>query len=119
MSVSPYEVLITPLGAAASATMSLGAKLYDELTAAGIEVLLDDRDERPGVKFKDADLVGIPLRVSIGEKSLAKSEVELKPRGGTLQAVKQDEAVARVVAFRESRAVRLGMAGRAEFVLII
>ncbi len=78
--------------------MQLGLEMYEALTAAGIEVLLDDRDERPGFKFKDADLIGIPLRVSIGEKSLAKGEVELKPRGGVLQAVKKEDAVAQVIA---------------------
>ncbi len=98
MSVAPYQVLLTPLGAAGSATMTLAENLYRELTAAGVEVLLDDRDERPGVKFKDADLIGIPLRVSIGEKSLAKGEVEMKPRGGAVQAVPKDEAAGRVLA---------------------
>ena len=98
MSVAPYQVLLTPLGAAGSATMTLAETLYRELSDAGIEVLLDDRDERPGVKFKDADLIGVPLRVGIGEKSLAKGEVELKPRGGALQAVRREEAVAQVIA---------------------
>ena len=51
------------------------------LTAAGVEVLLDDRDERPGVKFKDCDLLGIPLRVVIGPKALEKGQVEVKQRG--------------------------------------
>jgi len=58
-----------------------------------VDVILDDRDERPGVKFKDADLVGFPIRIALGEKSLAKGEVEIKPRGGALQAVKIDNAV--------------------------
>ena len=62
-----------------------------------MEVILDDRDERPGVKFKDADLVGFPIRVGIGEKSLAKGEVEIKPRGGALMPVKAEEAVAKVL----------------------
>ena len=68
-----------------------------ELTAQGMEVILDDRDERPGVKFKDADLVGFPIRIALGEKSLAKGEVEIKPRDGAFQAVKIDEAVAEVL----------------------
>ena len=63
-----------------------------------MDVILDDRDERPGVKFKDSELVGFPIRVGIGEKSLAKGEVEIKPRTGALQAVKSDEAVAKVLA---------------------
>jgi len=69
-----------------------------------LEVILDDRDERPGVKFKDADLVGFPIRVSIGEKSLAKGEVEIKPRGGAIIPVKIDQAVARVVELAKQQA---------------
>jgi prolyl-tRNA synthetase len=98
LSVAPYQVCITPLGVAPdSAVMKLTEKIYAELTARGVEVILDDRDERPGVKFKDADLVGFPIRVGIGEKSLAKGEVELKPRGGALQPVKADAAVEAVM----------------------
>jgi prolyl-tRNA synthetase len=80
-----------------SAAMQLAEKYYAELTAQGIDVILDDRDERPGVKFKDADLVGFPIRIAIGEKSLAKGEVEIKPRNAPLIAIKSDEAVARVL----------------------
>jgi len=63
----------------------------------GVEVILDDRDERPGVKFKDSELIGFPLRIGIGEKSLAKGEVELKPRGGALIAIKPDQVVTRIL----------------------
>jgi prolyl-tRNA synthetase len=98
LAVAPFAVCLTPLGVAPdSATMKLAEKLYAELTERGVEVILDDRDERPGVKFKDADLIGFPLRVAIGEKSLAKGEVELKPRGGVLTPVKMEEAVTRVI----------------------
>jgi prolyl-tRNA synthetase len=98
LGVAPYTVCITPLGVApGSATMTLAEKIYNELTARGVEVILDDRDERPGVKFKDADLVGFPIRLGIGEKSLAKGEVEIKPRGGALQSVKADAAVEAVM----------------------
>ena len=98
LSVAPYTVLITPLGVAPdSAVMKLAEQLYAELLAKGVDVLLDDRDDRPGVKFKDADLVGFPIRLGIGEKSLAKGEVELKRRGGELTPVKADEAVAKVM----------------------
>jgi prolyl-tRNA synthetase len=94
LSVAPYQVCITPLGIAPeSETMKLAEKIYAELTAKGVDVILDDRDERPGVKFKDSELVGFPIRLGIGEKSLAKGEVELKPRNGALQSVKIDEAV--------------------------
>ncbi|MBI3868154.1 MAG: proline--tRNA ligase [Verrucomicrobia bacterium] len=92
MSVAPYQVLITPLGVAGSETMKLAEQLYADLIGRGIEVLLDDRDDRPGVKFKDADLIGIPLRVGIGEKSLAKGEVEFKPRGGALEMLPAGQA---------------------------
>lgn len=99
LSVAPYQVCITPLGVAPdSPAMKLAETIYAELTARGVETILDDRDERPGVKFKDADLVGFPIRVSIGEKSLAKGEVEIKPRGGAIVSAKIEEALDRVLA---------------------
>ncbi|MCX6894359.1 MAG: proline--tRNA ligase [Verrucomicrobia bacterium] len=98
LAVAPYTVCITPLGVApGSPAMTLAEKIYTELTARGVDVILDDRDDRPGVKFKDADLVGFPLRISIGEKSLAKGEVELKPRNAPLQAIKAEDAVEAVM----------------------
>jgi prolyl-tRNA synthetase len=98
LSVAPYQVCITPLGIAPeSETMKLAEKIYAELTAKGVDVILDDRDERPGVKFKDSELVGFPIRIGIGEKSLAKGEVELKPRNGALQAIKAEDAVEAVM----------------------
>jgi len=97
-SVAPYTVCITALGVApGSETMKLAEQIYSELTARGIDVILDDRDERPGFKFKDADLIGFPIRVGIGEKSLAKGEVEIKIRGGELTPVKKEQAVERVL----------------------
>ena len=96
--VAPHTVCITPLNIAPEGpVMQLAEKIYAELAAAGVDVILDDRDERPGFKFKDSELVGFPLRVGIGEKSLAKGEVELKPRAGALQAVKVEETVAKVL----------------------
>ncbi len=98
LSVAPYQVCITPLAVAPeSEAMKLAEKLYAELTARGVDVILDDRDERPGVKFKDSELVGFPIRIGIGEKSLAKGEVELKPRNGALQSIKTEEAVEAVM----------------------
>jgi prolyl-tRNA synthetase len=98
LSVAPYQVCITPLAVGPETpVMKLARQIYAELTAKGVEVILDDRDDRPGVKFKDADLVGFPIRVGIGEKSLAKGEVELKRRGGELVPVKAEEIVARVL----------------------
>ena len=99
LSVAPYTVCITPLNVTGeSPTLKLAEKLYAELTAQGVDVILDDRDERPGVKFKDSELVGFPIRIGIGEKSLAKGEVEIKPRGGVLLPVKVEEATAKVLA---------------------
>ena len=80
MTIAPYQVLILPLNVADTTTMRTAQELYDELTEAGLEVLLDDRDERAGFKFKDADLIGIPLRLTIGERSLKEGRVELKLR---------------------------------------
>ena len=97
ISVAPYTVCITPLAVAPDTqVMQLAEKVYADLSAQGVEVIIDDRDERPGVKFKDADLVGFPIRIGIGEKSLAKGEVELKLRGGTLTPIKPDQVVARI-----------------------
>jgi prolyl-tRNA synthetase len=79
MSVAPYHVHLVTIGKE-DAVISTAQALYDALGKAGIEVLWDDRDERPGVKFKDADLIGVPLRVTIGAKALAAGQVELKPR---------------------------------------
>jgi prolyl-tRNA synthetase len=108
LTTAPYAVCLTPLNVAAdSAPMRLAEQLYAELTAQGVEVLLDDRDERPGVKFKDADLVGFPLRVNLGEKALARGEVELKPRGGALTAVKAEAARAAVLEWLAAESARL------------
>jgi prolyl-tRNA synthetase len=98
ISVAPYTVCLTPLSVAPdSAVMKLAEQLYADLSARGVEVILDDRDERPGFKFKDSELIGFPIRVGIGEKSLAKGEVELKMRGGALTPVKVEEALEKVL----------------------
>jgi prolyl-tRNA synthetase len=98
ISVAPYTVCITPLNVAPeSSVMRCAEQIYADLTARGVDVILDDRNDRPGVKFKDSELVGFPIRVGIGEKSLAKGEVEIKPRAGALMAVKADQAVESVL----------------------
>ncbi|MHB8204213.1 MAG: proline--tRNA ligase [Desulfomonilaceae bacterium] len=78
--LAPFTVMITPVGAKSDAINDTAQKVYDELWNAGIDALWDDRDERPGVKFKDADLLGIPFRVTIGQKALAQGNVELRDR---------------------------------------
>jgi prolyl-tRNA synthetase len=103
LSVAPYTVCITPLAVApGSPVMALAEKIYQKLSGSGVEVILDDRDERPGVKFKDSELIGFPLRIGIGEKSLAKGEVELKPRGGALCAVPSEQAVEQLLKLLKS-----------------
>jgi prolyl-tRNA synthetase len=107
LSVAPYQVCITPLSIAPeSEVMKLAEKFYVELSAKNVDVILDDRDDRPGVKFKDSELVGFPIRIGIGEKSLAKGEVELKPRNGALQSVKIEDAMAAVLKLLEENTTK-------------
>ncbi len=78
--IAPYQIVIVPINVKDEAQMALCEKLYVELSDAGMEVVLDDRDERSGVKFKDADLIGFPLRITIGPKALKENQVEVKVR---------------------------------------
>ena len=80
INVAPYTVQIIPLNVNDAEVMRITNQIYAELTNAGIDVLMDDRDQRPGFKFKDADLIGIPLRVTIGGKGLAEGIAEIKWR---------------------------------------
>lgn len=79
MAIAPYQVMLTPIGKD-DEPKQVASELHDALEAAGVEVLLDDRNERPGVKFKDADLIGVPLRVTVGKRGLANGQLELKAR---------------------------------------
>ena len=80
MTLAPYEVLLSPVKVTDPGTKEAMERLHNDLTAAGIDVLLDDRDVRAGVKFKDADLIGIPLRVVISERGLKEGKLEMKWR---------------------------------------
>jgi prolyl-tRNA synthetase len=94
--IAPLQVMVVPVNITDSRSWEAAQSLHDALEAGGVEVLLDDRDERPGVKFKDADLIGLPLRVTIG-KALAQGRVELMARGArrtTLVGI--EEAVPRL-----------------------
>lgn len=92
-SVAPYQVYLVAVGESKEVREATD-KLYEELTGKGIEVLYDDRDVRPGEKFADADLLGIPMRVVVSEKTLAQDSVELKNRNSTeVSIVKITEAV--------------------------
>lgn len=104
MAIAPYQVIVTPIGKG-EAVNDAALRLYEELHAAGVEVLLDDRDDRPGVKFKDADLLGIPLRVTIGQRGLDKGSIEIKRR--TDEAAEEVELSA-AADYVRSEVVRLG-----------
>ncbi len=98
--IAPYHVLITLMKPDDEKQRAAAGKLACELVGAGVDVLTDDRDERPGVKFKDADLVGIPIRVTIGDKALEQGGVEFKARKdtGKGEVVPMGEIVARCLA---------------------
>lgn len=87
ITVAPYQVHLVLLPDAAGQAQREAEALYARLQAAGVEVLFDDRDERPGVKFKDADLIGLPLRVTVSERSLKQGGVELKRRTAPDRAI--------------------------------
>ena len=94
MPLAPFHVLISMVNPKDEQVREVSEKLYRELLDAGIEVLLDDRDERPGIKFKDADLIGIPLRVTVGARNLKEGNVELKERSSGEQSLVAIDAVA-------------------------
>tara|TARA_R110002096_G_scaffold44526_11_gene120344 strand:- start:4566 stop:6290 length:1725 start_codon:yes stop_codon:yes gene_type:complete len=102
MSIAPYQVTVLPLQMNDDDVIAAANTLYDELKALGVDVLLDDRQERPGAKFKDADLIGIPLRIAIGKRSLGEGNLELKWRrdedASALPVAGAAEAIAKLVA---------------------
>jgi prolyl-tRNA synthetase len=97
MPIAPFQVLILPVNMKVDLLRETAEELYQTLLNQGIEVLFDDREETPGVKFKDADLIGIPLRVTLGEKNLKKGLVEInRRRTGEISLVKKEEAVSKI-----------------------
>jgi prolyl-tRNA synthetase len=96
-SIAPFEVLLTALNVRNVEVADEAASLYDELRAAGLDVLYDDREESAGVKFNDADLLGLPVRVVVSPRNLKNGQVEVKPRSGAeARMVARGEAVASV-----------------------
>ncbi|MDT8273179.1 MAG: proline--tRNA ligase, partial [Desulfomonilia bacterium] len=92
--IAPFQVLVLPISLGDAKVMETAEALYDSLKDRGIDPLMDDRDVRPGVKFKDADLIGVPIRITVGAKDLAGGYVEIKNRGqGTVEKVAPDCAV--------------------------
>lgn len=79
MAIAPYQAVVVPVNVTDETQMGLGQKLYDQLREAGVQVVLDDRDERAGVKFKDSDLIGFPIRITAGKKA-AEGLLEVKMR---------------------------------------
>jgi len=97
MPLAPFQVLILPININTDSLREAAEHLYQAFSENGIEVLFDDREETPGVKFKDADLIGIPLRVTLGEKNLKKGLVEIKKRRtGEVSLVKKEEVLLRI-----------------------
>jgi prolyl-tRNA synthetase len=106
MPLAPFHVHVLAVNQKHEASRDTAEKLAGELEARGIEVLLDDRDERPGAKFKDADLLGMPLRVTVGERGLAEGVVEVRDRkAGAVEKVPVAEASG-IVARRVQEALR-------------
>ncbi len=103
--LAPYTVLVVLLNADQEAVVSAAEKVYEDLKTAGVDVLFDDRRERPGVKFKDMDLIGFPVRVVVGKKGLAAGEIELSlRRDPTRRMVPLADATSAVLALLETAA---------------
>ena len=97
--LAPYGAHVVPGNVADTALRETAESLSDALEAAGVDTLLDDREERPGVKFKDADLIGLPVRITVGPRALARGCVEVKARTAPEAAeVPVAEVAARVAA---------------------
>jgi prolyl-tRNA synthetase len=109
VSIAPFEVLVVALDPRDDEASKVAHELHDKLAAAGIDVLLDDRDERAGFKFKDADLIGIPLRLVVGKRSLQAGGVEVSRRAAVddKQVLPPDEAVKHAVQFVRTERTRL------------
>lgn len=98
MALAPYQVILTPVNVKDEVLFRTSEDLYQKLSSAGLDVLLDDRDERAGVKFMDADLLGIPLRVTLGPKRLAEGKVEVRlRRSGEVKILSLKEVEAFIV----------------------
>ena len=99
MPIAPFQVIIVPVNNKSEPLMETAEGIYRLLSGNGVEVLLDDRDSTPGVKFKDADLIGIPLRVILGEKNLKRGLVEIRRRkNGETIMIGKDKATETILA---------------------
>lgn len=101
--IAPFQCSVVAINAKDKGVMAASEEIYLKLEKLGIEVLFDDRDERPGVKFKDNDLIGIPLRIVVGSKGLAEGKVELKIRAnGEVLSLPIEDAITKVQTIVES-----------------
>jgi prolyl-tRNA synthetase len=98
--IAPFQVAIAPVGYGRNEQVkAVAQRLHDELTAAGLDVLLDDRDERPGVMFADLELIGVPHRITVGDRGLKQGQVEVQARrDGKPEMVPLERAVEFVAA---------------------
>jgi len=97
MAVAPYQVIVIPVKVNDEVQMNLAEKIYKELLDKNIEVMIDDRDERPGVKFNDADLIGIPVRITVGKRA-GEGIVEYKLRkDAQVEELTEIEALKRAI----------------------
>jgi len=105
LALAPFEIELVSLNPSEPAVLQAADALYGKLLASDLDVLYDDRDERPGVKFKDADLLGFPIRVNVGGRSLKEGKVEIVTRRDKkARAVPPEEAVEAVREVRRSLA---------------
>lgn len=94
MPIAPYHAIVVPVSSKDEEQMKIAEAFYDELNKLGVETILDDRNERPGVKFKDADLIGYPLRIVVGSKAVSEGVVEIKHRrSGNVETISVQNAV--------------------------
>ena len=99
MNIAPYQIALVQIDMKNEEQSKIANEIYDKLTAAGIEVIFDDRDERPGVKFKDMELIGIPARITVGKK-IADNLVEFKERkNGNHEEISIDEIVEKITKY--------------------
>ncbi|MHB8158158.1 MAG: His/Gly/Thr/Pro-type tRNA ligase C-terminal domain-containing protein, partial [Desulfocucumaceae bacterium] len=97
-SIAPYQVVVVTVSVKDSGQVGMAEKVYRTLLGAGIETVIDDRNERPGVKFKDADLVGYPVRITVGSKAVASGELEVRlRRSGETLIIPAGDLVERVM----------------------
>ena len=95
--IAPYLVTVVPVNTFDEVQMKVATEIYEKLLSAGVEVVIDDRDERAGVKFKDADLIGFPFRITVG-KTITEGLVEFKERTtGEMIKLTPEEAVAKII----------------------